>query len=186
MRRYSLEVNGKTYTLDVDELAADRFLVVAGDQSYEVRLTRDQDLPGAAISPLIEPCGSESRGSPAPRPGRVDTTGRPGASVGLNGASGSAARVQMPGAGLETPTDSGVPSGGAAVLSAPMPGVILEIMAAPGSPVSRGEPVLILEAMKMRNTICAPKDSVVTEVLVQAGQTVRHGEALLRFGEPAS
>ena len=74
---------------------------------------------------------------------------------------------------------------GSTVLSAPMPGVILEIMAAPGDAVTRGQPVLVLEAMKMRNTICAPRDGIVAEVPVQAGQTVGHGTVLLRFGEPA-
>lgn len=185
MRRYALDVNGKTYTLDVEELAADRFLVTAGDQTYEVRLTGDEDLPGAAISPLAGPTATEHHGAPAPRPGRTVANGRPHVSDGTGDAGGPASvgRVRDPGSAPWANTDG---KGASAVLSSPMPGVILEIMAAPGSRVARGEPLLILEAMKMRNTICAPRDGVVAEVLVQAGQTVHHGEGLLRFGEPAA
>ena len=61
-----------------------------------------------------------------------------------------------------------------------MPGVILEVQAAPGVTVRRGDALAVLEAMKMRNTIRAPRDGEVAAVLIEPGQAVRAGEAAAR------
>jgi biotin carboxyl carrier protein len=71
--------------------------------------------------------------------------------------------------------------GAAGALTAPMPGAIASIEAAPGARVRRGDVLLVLEAMKMMNPIRAPRDAVVGEVLVRAGQTVAYGDPLLRL-----
>lgn len=70
---------------------------------------------------------------------------------------------------------------GAALLTAPMPGTVLRIDVSAGQTVRRGDPVLVLEAMKMQNLIRAPGDGQVSEVLVTPGQTVGYGEPLVRF-----
>lgn len=67
------------------------------------------------------------------------------------------------------------------LLTAPMPGTVLRIEVSVGQTVRRGDPVLVLEAMKMQNLIRAPGDGAVSEVLVTPGQTVGHGEPLVRF-----
>ncbi|MFT3848918.1 MAG: hypothetical protein QM739_09620 [Propionivibrio sp.] len=72
---------------------------------------------------------------------------------------------------------------GKGTLTAPMPGVILEVKVKPGDAVERGQPVAVLDAMKMHNTIASPRAGVVAEVLVAAGQAVDHGEAILKYGE---
>ncbi|NJD29669.1 MAG: acetyl-CoA carboxylase biotin carboxyl carrier protein subunit [Chloroflexi bacterium] len=69
----------------------------------------------------------------------------------------------------------------AGVVTAPMPGVVLEVFATPGATLRRGDAVLVLEAMKMRNTIRCPKDGVVAEVLVAAGQPVGPGDVMVRL-----
>ena len=69
-------------------------------------------------------------------------------------------------------------TGGAAVLKAIMPGVVVEILVAVGERVSKGQPLLILEAMKMQNEITAPSDGVVREYHVGAGQALAAGEKL--------
>ena len=51
MRRYKLEIKGKEYVVDVQELAADRFRVVLGDQALEVRVSSDEDLAAASYHP---------------------------------------------------------------------------------------------------------------------------------------
>ncbi|WP_454762584.1 acetyl/propionyl/methylcrotonyl-CoA carboxylase subunit alpha [Cupriavidus campinensis] len=73
-------------------------------------------------------------------------------------------------------------------LTAPMPGKVIAVMVAPGSTVTRGTPLLVMEAMKMEHTISAPADGVVSEVLYGVGEQVTEGAQLLAFavGEPAA
>ena len=68
-------------------------------------------------------------------------------------------------------------SGG--IVVATMPGVVVEILVAPGEEVEAGAPLLILEAMKMQNEIDAPSGGVVKSVHVTAGQAVSSGERLV-------
>lgn len=72
--------------------------------------------------------------------------------------------------------------GGAAsgVLSAQMPGRVVRLMVAPGSPVKKGQPLLVLEAMKMENEIKSPSDGTLAEVYVTEGQAVETGAKLAR------
>ena len=73
--------------------------------------------------------------------------------------------------------------GNPSTLMAPMPGVILEVRVKPGDTVTRGQPVAVLDAMKMHNIIGAPHTGTIAEVLVSAGQNVNHGDPLLRYAE---
>ncbi|HEY2042368.1 MAG TPA: biotin carboxylase N-terminal domain-containing protein [Jatrophihabitans sp.] len=63
-------------------------------------------------------------------------------------------------------------------LLAPMPGTVVKVAAAVGDPVTAGQPLLWLEAMKMQHTVSAPVDGVVTEVSVRTGQQVDVGAVL--------
>lgn len=64
-------------------------------------------------------------------------------------------------------------------IKAPMPGLILKIMVEEGQVLKKGDPVLILEAMKMENVFKAPSDATVKSILVQAGKAVEKGEILI-------
>jgi biotin carboxyl carrier protein len=64
-----------------------------------------------------------------------------------------------------------------------MPGEILSVDVAVGASVSRGQSLMVLEAMKMKNELKAPRDGVVAEIYVSAGQSVKFGETLVRFEE---
>lgn len=66
---------------------------------------------------------------------------------------------------------------------APIPGVIVAVAVAPGTPVSPGQELCALEAMKMRNIIRAPRAGRVSRVAVQVGQTVRHRDLLFELAE---
>lgn len=66
-------------------------------------------------------------------------------------------------------------------LKAPMPGLVLEIIAEPGQSIPKGEPILVLEAMKMENMIKSPMDVVVKDVMVQKGQAVEKNSVLVTF-----
>jgi len=64
--------------------------------------------------------------------------------------------------------------------SSPMPGVVLKILVSEGQQVSAGDALLILEAMKMEQTIRAAADGVVETIKVQTGQVVSPGDVLVQ------
>ena len=64
-----------------------------------------------------------------------------------------------------------------------MPGKVIAVMVKPGDKVSKGAPLLILEAMKMEHTIAAPADGVVQEIHFAAGEQVPEGAELLKLEE---
>ena len=71
---------------------------------------------------------------------------------------------------------------GAASLRAPMPGLVKIVRAATGDAVKKGQPLLVLEAMKMEHTIAAPHDGIVAEIASEGAQ-VTDGTVLVRFRE---
>ncbi|MFN4081139.1 MAG: biotin/lipoyl-containing protein [Saprospiraceae bacterium] len=76
----------------------------------------------------------------------------------------------------------GLKSGGGAkidAVKAPMPGLALQIMVSPGQAIAKGDPLLILEAMKMENVIKASADGAIKEVLVKQGAPVEKGQVLI-------
>lgn len=64
-------------------------------------------------------------------------------------------------------------------LEAPMPGKVTRVLVAVGDQVTQGQPVLILEAMKMEHTLKAPRAGVVREVRARDGELVQPGAALI-------
>jgi 3-methylcrotonyl-CoA carboxylase alpha subunit len=66
-------------------------------------------------------------------------------------------------------------------LTAPMPGKVVAVLAQAGQTVTKGEPLVIMEAMKMEHTIAAPGDGLVEEILYQVGDQVADGAPLLAF-----
>jgi glutaconyl-CoA/methylmalonyl-CoA decarboxylase subunit gamma len=160
MRRYTIEVAGKAYVIDVQELAVDRFRALI--------------LAEAVITPEMLPNGAHPA-TPAHRP----VVAAPAATLPVVPAP---AAVPKP-AAIPAPARAPVSTNGhlRAEVRAPLPGVVTSIAVAPGTRVEQGLTVLMLEAMKMKNAIRAPQAGVVAEVLVQIGQTVRHGEVLLRI-----
>lgn len=69
------------------------------------------------------------------------------------------------------------------VLSAPMPGVILNIAVKAGDKVAYGQQLCALEAMKMKNAIRSPREGTLASVEVQEGQRVNYGDVLFRFSD---
>ncbi len=67
-------------------------------------------------------------------------------------------------------------------LTAPLPGTVIELFARTGDSVEAGQVLLVIEAMKMKNSIRSTRAGTITEVLVNAGETVAHKQALVRFG----
>jgi acetyl-CoA carboxylase carboxyltransferase component len=72
------------------------------------------------------------------------------------------------------------------LLHAPTHATLVEFLVQPGQAVRAGQPLLVLEAMKMEHEICAPADAVVQELLAAVGELVPEGEALLRLSPPGA
>lgn len=67
------------------------------------------------------------------------------------------------------------------ICRSPIAGIVTAIAVSPGQRVRQDDPVAIIDAMKMQNTIGAPVDGVVEEILVKLGQAVTSGQALCRL-----
>ena len=68
---------------------------------------------------------------------------------------------------------------GRAEVKTAMPGKIVRLVVATGEAVKKGDPVIVVEAMKMQNEIKSPKDGVVAEIRVAEGDTVSAGDVLM-------
>ena len=66
-------------------------------------------------------------------------------------------------------------------LKAPMPGLVTKIFVAEGDVIKQGEPLLILEAMKMENVFKAASDVIIKSISVGERQAVEKGEVLIAF-----
>lgn len=162
MRRYRIKVNDTEHVVDVEEVTAQTFEVHYGGRTIGVQLVEQQDLTQTAITPGIQPGGADT-----PVPAR-------------------------PAAGGDTPPATRPPittprpalTGGAelaASMTAPMPGVILSVSTEVGTRVAKGDVLMVLEAMKMKNALHASRDGVVAELYVSQGSPVKYGQPLLRF-----
>jgi acetyl-CoA/propionyl-CoA carboxylase biotin carboxyl carrier protein len=79
-------------------------------------------------------------------------------------------------------------TGGDGTVRSPMPGTVQAVHVTEGQPVTAGQPLVIVEAMKMEHTVTAPLDGTVTELLVKGGQQVAMNEtlAVVRAAGPAA
>jgi biotin carboxyl carrier protein len=161
MRRYTVEVDGQSYVIDVQEQSRDTFTVRTGDRDFDVQLTSAEDVAEAIISPAF--AVHRPAGPPAPyRPPAPETL--------------------PPLAPTHPPRlPSLLRPGGQGVVTTPMPGLVVSVLVEEGDHVTRGDALVHLEAMKMINAIRASDDAVVAEVLVAEGQQVGYGAPLVRL-----
>lgn len=66
-------------------------------------------------------------------------------------------------------------------VKAPIPGLVTRVMVSEGQPVEAGQPLLVLEAMKMENEIMAPRAGVVQSLSVEPGRSVNLGDTLVEI-----
>jgi propionyl-CoA carboxylase alpha chain len=140
------------------EPTAEENLAVAGEPTGEIPAV-------AAVAPghaVLEVAGVRYR---------FDVT-RAGGVVWVDSAFGSVALTPVP--RLPEPVATREPGS----LVAPMPGTVVRVEAAVGQRVGAGQPVMVLEAMKMEHQIVAPADGLVSEVRVAPGDQVQAGDVL--------
>ena len=82
---------------------------------------------------------------------------------------------------VEMSKPSSISGAGGNEMTAPLPGTVIEIFIKAGDQIEAGQVILIIEAMKMKNSIRSRRAGKIAEVLVSAGQTVAHKHALVRF-----
>lgn len=140
--RYQVLLDGVTHTVDARRFAAGTWSLLIDDQSYDVEL----EVAGP----------TESKGA-------YNTLVR-GKVVSLTVQDERLVRMGL--------TSKRFKVEGPQVITAPMPGKVLELLVAPGDTVAEGQPLLIMEAMKMENELRAPKAGTVSAVFVRAGQAV--------------
>ena len=101
-------------------------------------------------------------------------------SVFVDGPDGSSSLTEVPRFAGPTAADRG------GSLLAPMPGLVVRVLAEAGAAVTAGQPLVVLEAMKMEHEVTAPAAGIVTELRAAAGQQVEAGQvlALVAAGTP--
>ncbi len=66
-------------------------------------------------------------------------------------------------------------------IKAPMPGLVLDILVKVGEEVKKGDPLMILEAMKMENILKSTTDGIIKKINVEKKQAVEKGQVLINF-----
>ncbi|MDT4883458.1 oadA: oxaloacetate decarboxylase alpha subunit [compost metagenome] len=79
------------------------------------------------------------------------------------------------------PRESAGGASAARELRAPFNGKLIAVHAQPGATIAKGEPLLVIESMKLEHTLAAPRDVTVGSLSVVAGQQVAPGQLLITF-----
>lgn len=163
MGKYNFRINGHDYQVDVNSVEGGIADVTVNGTDYKVELADAVPAPAQqAVRPAPQ---TVSTGAPA-----VTTASR---------ATGQAPQATAPAA--QTATAS-APQGKGEVVTAPLPGVILDIKVKVGDAVKAGQTVAVLEAMKMENEIEATASGTVTAVNAGKGDSVLEGAAIITIG----
>ena len=145
-----------------------RFQVTVNGTAYDVQV---QELDGQAPAPAAAPVVAAAPAPVAAAPAA------PAASAPAPAAVAPAPVVPIPAA--PAPPAPEASSTGDVRVTAPMPGNIWDVRCSIGQVVSKGDPLIILEAMKMENEIISPQDGTVAGIHVSKGETVETGALLV-------
>jgi biotin carboxyl carrier protein len=157
--RVFAEVDGRRYELEASEVEPGVYMLVRDGRVYEIHFGAD------AASGARPGTGGSDAGTSEVRV----RGGREAVTYGvalfdpkrLRGARGAAGH-----------------DGGRAQITAPMPGKVVRVLVERGREVEAGEPVVVVEAMKMQNELKSPKAGTVTELHAEPGATVNAGDVL--------
>jgi biotin carboxyl carrier protein len=157
--RFTIVVKGRKRVVDASWIDAQTLSLIDGSVAREVRIHHRNGALGVAIDgrmfEAIVAFGQDVRLKPRPA-----DSGR------------------MPGAATKVGRGSG-PAGGGHAVKSPMPGRVMRVLVAAGDRVTAGQPVVVVEAMKMENELRAPGDGVVTAVNAQEGAAIDAGAVLV-------
>ena len=150
VHRYRIVIGGKSYDVEVGDTSSSPIQAVVNGVTYQI------DLPGRPLRAV--------RRAPAPSilPPRPPVL----------------SQVSLPVAPPPISTPSTPAGSGAHSVTAQMPGKVVSVAAKAGDQLSRGQPICVIESMKMELTIAAPRDCTVMAVRVATGEAVRNGQVL--------
>lgn len=159
MKEYKYKINGNVYNVIINDIEDNIANVEVNGTPYRVEMDGNASMP-SPVSP-VTPVAPAAPVAPAP-------ASRP---------------VEAPKAEA-TPAAAkpAVASGSQSAIKSPLPGVIVDIKVKVGDAVKKGQTVVILEAMKMENTINADKDGVISAINVNKGDSVLEGTDLVIIG----
>lgn len=160
MGKYNFRINGHDYQVDVNSVEGGIADVTVNGADYKVELAD------------AVPAPAQQAARPAPQ---ATFTAAPAPQATAPAAQTAAQTT------AQTATAS-APQGKGEVVTAPLPGVILDIKVKVGDVVKAGQTVAVLEAMKMENEIEATASGTVTAVNAGKGDSVLEGAAIITIG----
>lgn len=164
--RYLTTIDGRQLLVEVVRTAPSRFRVRAGERDLDASAVRT----GASGLHLVLDTG-ESLDVDLHWQGEQVSLLLGGETFQLQLQDERRARLGL--AGLDSS------SAGPQPLLSSMPGKVVRVLVKPGDPVAAGQPLVVVEAMKMENVLPSPKAGRVAEVRVREGQTVEGGARLV-------
>ena len=148
------------------------YQITIGGRTFEVRLLSDPhqdrvevEVDGQPLVVDVQDLGSDEAGPEPAGPGPLT-------------AASMASPVRDPAA---APVSAPPAAASARTVAAPLPGVVKSVAVGPGQRVSPGDPLLVIEAMKMDNVIRASREGVVDAVHVAEGHRVAHGQPMIVY-----
>ena len=163
--KYIVTVAGREIEVDID---GDQVRV--GDRTVSAALRR---VPGTPLRHLLVD------GRPSTLV--IEGSGRGQWTIGIRGERWDVEAMDERTRHIRSLTGAVAGERGAAPLKAPMPGLVVRVLAEPGQGVTRGSGVVVLEARKMENELKASADARVKAVRVRAGEPVEKGQVLVEF-----
>ena len=159
MKEYKFKINGNSYNVTVNSVEGNIADVTVNGASYKVEMENapvasQPSAPAAPVAPVQIAAAQQN----APAQAAPTAPAAPAAPA--------------------TPKAAG--SGKA--VTAPLPGVIIEVSVKVGDAVKAGDQVAVLEAMKMENAIEATCDGTVTSISVNKGYSVLEGAPIVTIG----
>lgn len=145
-------VNGNPYEVEVKDFSGSNAEVSVNGTTYNIEI---EETGGAVEQPAVKIPTTVSVPSPVKTAPAATQAAAPAVAIAAAGS-----------------TD---------VISAPMPGVILDIAVKPGQTIATGDTICALEAMKMKNLLRSHRDGTIASIEVSEGQRVPFGAVIVRF-----
>jgi biotin carboxyl carrier protein len=151
-----------------------KYIVRVADKSYEVEI---EDIYARPVIARVAGQVFEVSPSPSPlQPSLRSASQSPGGRG--DGGEGNERKEVKP---VELSRQSSTSMLATNELTAPLPGTVVELFVKAGEQIESGQVILVIEAMKMKNSIRATRAGKISEVLVSAGETVAHKQVLVKF-----